>query len=140
MNSSFVYRIRCLTTGKSYYGSTSLPIKQRMQIHIHQSNQYTAGLRGHVCSSHECIVGGNYECRVISECVGLDKVSLHIIEDAFIADDASSVNKRLAHMSAARLVQLRAKAMTAFKTRNPTYFRDYSRRRREVREEELNQI
>lgn len=60
------YKITCLTTGKTYVGSTRQTIKQRMRNHLGNYKQYKKGnSKYNKCSSYDIMEKNNYIVKVL---------------------------------------------------------------------------
>ena len=89
MNSGFIYRLWCKNSLKTYYGSTTGDIANRLAEH---ENKYHRGIRH---SSADIIAGGNYCIEQIELVDYEDKKELRERERFFIETDKNSINRNI---------------------------------------------
>jgi hypothetical protein len=89
MNSGYIYKLSCKNTLKTYYGSTTGDIANRLTEHIHK---YKRGVKH---SSGDIIAGGKY-CIEEMELIDYeDKNELRERERFYIMNDKNCINKNI---------------------------------------------
>jgi hypothetical protein len=78
-----IYRIICLYTGKYYYGSTYLTIRERLRNHKKNYTSYLNGT-GSYTTSYEIIKNNNFVIELVEEYPCSNKRELEKQEDIYI--------------------------------------------------------
>ncbi len=89
MQSGFIYKLTCKNTLKTYYGSTTGDIANRLTEHIHK---YKRGVKH---SSADIIAGGNYSIEELELIDFEDKNELRERERFYIMNDKNCINKNI---------------------------------------------
>lgn len=79
-----VYRIKCNTTGKCYYGSTVQSLAKRKSVHKMETN---------LCTSKEIIENNNWTIEEMEEVIFRNKTELLQRERFHIDNDVNAINK-----------------------------------------------
>ena len=87
--SGFIYKLWCKNSLKTYYGSTTGDIKNRLAEHEHK---FKNGIKH---SSADIIAGGNYCIEQIELVDYEDKKELRERERFFIETDKNSINRNI---------------------------------------------
>jgi hypothetical protein len=87
--SGFIYKLTCKNTLKTYYGSTTGDIANRLTEHIHK---YKRGVKH---SSADIIAGGNYSIEELELIDYEDKNELRERERFYIMNDKNCINKNI---------------------------------------------
>ena len=87
--SGLIYKLSCKNTLKSYYGSTSGTITNRLFEHIHK---YKRGVKH---SSADIIAGNNYKIEEIEIIDYVDKKELRDRERWYIENDKNCINHNI---------------------------------------------
>ena len=87
--SGMIYKLTCKTTLKTYYGSTSGNIANRLHEH---ENKYKRGVKH---SSADIIAGGNYSIEELELIDFDDKNELRARERWYIETDKNCINKNI---------------------------------------------
>jgi len=83
-----IYMIKCNKTNQVYYGSTTLPIKKRLQQHKYDTHSI---IRTKKCKSNEIILGGDYCIELVEDYPCDTKRELNIRERYYI-DNNECIN------------------------------------------------
>ena len=89
MQSGFIYKLTCKNTLKTYYGSTTGDIANRLTEHIHK---YKRGVKH---SSADIIAGGNYCIEELELIDFEDKNELRERERFYIMNDKNCINRNI---------------------------------------------
>ena len=89
MQSGFIYKLWCKKTLKTYYGSTTGDIANRLTEHIHK---YKRGVKH---SSADIIAGGNYCIEELELIDFEDKNELRERERFYIMNDKNCINRNI---------------------------------------------
>jgi hypothetical protein len=89
MNSGMIYKLTCKNTLKTYYGSTTGDIANRLCEHEHKFK------RGVKHSSADIIAGGNYCIEELELIDFEDKTELRERERFYIMNDKNCINKNI---------------------------------------------
>jgi hypothetical protein len=89
MNSGFIYKLTCKNTLKTYYGSTTGDIANRLTEHEHK---FKNGIRH---SSADIIAGGSYSIEEVELVDYEDKKELRDRERFYITTDKNCINKNI---------------------------------------------
>ncbi len=89
MQSGFIYKLWCKNTLKTYYGSTTGDIANRLTEHIHK---YKRGVKH---SSADIIAGGNYCIEELELIDFEDKNELRERERFYIMNDKNCINRNI---------------------------------------------
>jgi hypothetical protein len=87
--SGFIYKLSCKNSLKTYYGSTTGDIANRLTEHIHK---YKRGVKH---SSGDIIAGGNYCIEELELIDFEDKNELRERERFYIMNDKNCINKNI---------------------------------------------
>ncbi len=87
--SGFIYKLTCKNTLKTYYGSTTGDIANRLTEHIHK---YKRGVKH---SSADIIAGGDYCIEELELIDFEDKNELRERERFYIMNDKNCINKNI---------------------------------------------
>ena len=87
--SGFIYKLTCKNTLKTYYGSTTGDIANRLTEHIHK---YKRGVKH---SSADIIAGGNYCIEELELIDFEDKNELRERERFYIMNDKNCINRNI---------------------------------------------
>ena len=87
--SGMIYKLTCKNTLKTYYGSTSGNIANRLTEHIHK---YKRGVKH---SSSDIIAGGNYSIEELELIDFDDKSELRARERFYIENDKNCINSNI---------------------------------------------
>ena len=121
--SGFIYRLWCKNTLKTYYGSTTGDIANRLAEH---ENKYHRGVKH---SSADIIAGGNYCMEQIELVDYEDKKELRERERFYITNDKNCINKnipnRTAHDWRLDNPQYNKEYYQAHKDKHRAYMRSY---------------
>lgn len=89
MYTGFIYKLLCKNTLKTYYGSTTNDIKNRLTEHEHKFK------RGIKHSSSDIIANGNYSIEQVEMIDFEDKKELRDRERFYIENDKNCINKNI---------------------------------------------
>ena len=92
--SGMIYKLFCKNTLKTYYGSTTGDIKNRLAEHEHK---FKNGIKH---SSADIIAGGNYSIEEVELVDYEDKKELRERERFYITNDKNCVNKNIPNRTA----------------------------------------
>ncbi len=92
--SGLIYRLWCKSSLKTYYGSTTGDIKNRLAEHEHK---FKNGIKH---SSADIIAGGNYRIEEVELVDFDDKKELRERERFYITNDKNCVNKNIPNRTA----------------------------------------
>jgi hypothetical protein len=94
MSSGMIYKLWCKNSLKTYYGSTSGNIANRLSEHEHK---FKNGIRH---SSADIIEGGNYSIEEVELVDYDDKKELREREKFYITNDKNCINKNIPNRTA----------------------------------------
>ena len=121
-NHSRVYKIKCLNTGKEYYGSTIELLSQRIARHRKYYKSFLEDKHNYI-SSFDILQEGNFIIELVEECNFNNNDELRQREQYYIDLHPDAVNRMKAHITPEEKKAQRDKDNLLYRTRHPDEYK-----------------